>query len=124
MCRSSMFRVSCSPVFIMMGAVQNYLSIQVFISCVQKQRNVPILKKKVKENLSDSLLVVMVLKGLPETFKSFSTVMMQQDVDTMSFSKFKTVLRNFEENAKTRSDYHNEECIVQNVTTSYTAQHN
>ena len=48
--------------------------------------------KEAKYTVSDSVLVAMVLKGLPDTFKSFSTVMMQQDVDKMSFSKFKAAL--------------------------------
>ena len=39
----------------------------------------------------------MMLKQLPDIF-NFFTVMMQQDIDRMSFSKFKAVLRNFEEN--------------------------
>ena len=37
------------------------------------------------------------------TFNSFFTVMMQQDVDKMSFSRFKAALTVFEENEKARN---------------------
>ena len=61
--------------------------------------------KEAGEKVSDALLIAMILKGLPESFKSFSTVIIQSDVDTMSFKKFKTALRNYEENEKARSEH-------------------
>lgn len=54
------------------------------------------------ETISDSLLVAMVLKGLPESFKAFSTVITQRDGDSMTFPKFKSALRSFEESEKIR----------------------
>ena len=50
------------------------------------------------EKVSDALLISMILKGLPDSFKSFSSVILQQDIDNMSFSKFKNALKNYEEN--------------------------
>lgn len=51
------------------------------------------------EVISDSLLVAMVLKGLPGEFKTFCTVVTQKEKQ-MIFSEFKVALRNFEENEK------------------------
>lgn len=47
------------------------------------------------EVLSDGLLVAMVLKGLPESFKLFSIFITQTD-ETLSFADFKTKLRSYE----------------------------
>lgn len=47
------------------------------------------------EVLSDGLLVAMVLKGLPESFKLFSIFVTQSD-ETLSFAGFKTKLRSYE----------------------------
>lgn len=54
------------------------------------------------ESISDSLLVAMVLKGLPEEFKAFSTVITQKK-EEVKFSDFKCALRSYEENEKCRS---------------------
>ena len=51
------------------------------------------------EVISDGLLIAMVLKGLPENYKTFSTVVCQKDKQ-MSFSEFKTSLKSFEETEK------------------------
>ena len=51
------------------------------------------------EIISDSLLVAMLLKGLPAEFKQFSTVMTQKEV-APSFSEFKIALRSYEETEK------------------------
>ena len=50
------------------------------------------------ENISDGLLVAMVLKGLPKDFHSFITVITQEN--EMTFQTFKVRLRNFEDTVK------------------------
>ena len=47
------------------------------------------------EVLSDGLLLAMILKGLPESFKPFSIFVTQSD-ETLSFAEFKTKLRSYE----------------------------
>ena len=64
--------------------------------------------KETGEIVSDGLLIAMALKGLPQSFSAFSSVICQQDEDKMKFSKFKSALRNFEENEKARYEYHND----------------
>ena len=56
--------------------------------------------KNVGETVSDLLLIHMCLKGLPDAFKPFSTVVTQKD--DMNFQSFKIALRNYEENEKAR----------------------
>ena len=51
------------------------------------------------ENISDGLLIVMVLKGLPTEYKPFSVLITQSD-KVITFPEFKVSLRNFEENEK------------------------
>ena len=55
--------------------------------------------KTAGETVSDSLLIAMMLKGLPSEFKTFSTVITQQSKQP-SLSEFKVALRNFEETEK------------------------
>eukprot|EP00795_Rhopilema_esculentum_P005613 gene5613-10823_t len=55
--------------------------------------------KSAGETISDSLLIAMVLKGLPAKFKPFSTVVTQKDKD-QTFTEFKVALRSFEETEK------------------------
>ena len=55
--------------------------------------------KTAGEVISDGLLVAMALKGLPNRFKTFSTIVMQKDKQ-MTFSEFKVALRNQEENER------------------------
>ena len=57
--------------------------------------------RNAEENISDSLLIAMCLKGLPLKFNSFSTVITQKDED-VDFVKFKSALRSFEESQKSR----------------------
>lgn len=61
--------------------------------------------KNCGENITDSLLIAMVLKGLPDSFKPFVVVVTQSQA-TQTFSEFKAALRSFEdtENARTVSD--------------------
>ena len=58
--------------------------------------------KAAGETISDGLLVAMVMKGLPENFKTFSTVISQRQTQ-ITFSEFKTALRNFEETERSCS---------------------
>ncbi|KAM9791032.1 uncharacterized protein LOC133165345 [Syngnathus typhle] len=55
------------------------------------------------ETLSDGLLVAMVLKGLPESFKPFAIHVTQRD-ETMQFSEFKTKMRSYEDTEKMRAE--------------------
>jgi hypothetical protein len=55
--------------------------------------------KSAEEVISDGLLLAMILKGLPRSYKTFSTVVIQRE-KPMTFSEFKTALRNYEENEK------------------------
>ena len=54
------------------------------------------------ENVSDSLLIAMVLKGLPESFKPFVVVVTQSDKQ-QTFTEFKAALRSFEETERSRT---------------------
>ena len=55
--------------------------------------------KSAGEEISDSLLVAMVLKGLPTQYNTFKTVVTQRE-RKMSFTEFKVALRSFEETEK------------------------
>ena len=55
--------------------------------------------KSAGEEISDSLLVAMVLKGLPMQYNTFKTVVTQRERE-MSFTEFKVALRSFEETEK------------------------
>ena len=57
--------------------------------------------KNANETVSDSLLISMVLKGLPVSYNSFIVVITQSAKD-YSFVKFKSAIRNFNENEKSR----------------------
>ena len=61
--------------------------------------------KNAGESVSDSLLIAMVLKGLPDTYKSFVVVVTQSNTK-QTFSDFKAALRSYEdtENARTMSE--------------------
>ena len=55
--------------------------------------------KSAGETISDSLLIAMIIKGLPEDYKTFCTVVTQRK-EPMSFSEFKIALRSCEETEK------------------------
>ena len=56
--------------------------------------------KSAGETISDSLLIAMIIEGLPsEGYKAFSTVVTQKDKE-QSFSEFKVSLQSFEETQK------------------------
>lgn len=54
------------------------------------------------ETIQESLLIAMVLKGLPKEFQAFTTVITQRETP-MTFSDFKVALRNFEDTEKIQS---------------------
>ena len=68
--------------------------------------------KDAGENVSDSLLIAMLNKGLPDKFNSFSTFIMQQDIDKMSLSKFKSSLKDFNDNESARTEHHSEDNVM------------
>ena len=63
--------------------------------------------KSAGESVSDTLLIAMILRGLPETYSSFSTVITQKDAN-MTFADFKIAIRGEEENVKSRSAVNND----------------
>ena len=56
--------------------------------------------KHVGETVSDGLLIAMLLKGLPDTYQAFCTVITQRA--DVTFEQFKSALKDFEENEKAR----------------------
>ena len=68
--------------------------------------------KTAGEVISDSLLIAMILKGLPDDYSTFSTVIMQSTRE-MTFTEFKVVLRSQEESEKIRCN--NDGNAVDNV---------
>ena len=61
--------------------------------------------KAAGETISDSLLVAMVMKGLPSTFDSF-IVFVTQSAKDYTFTEFKSAIRNFSQNVKSRGNHH------------------
>ena len=57
------------------------------------------------EIISDSILVDMVMKGLPYTFDSF-IVFVTQSTKDYTFTEFKYAIRNFSQNVKSRGNHH------------------
>ena len=58
--------------------------------------------RSAKESLSDGLIVAMILKGLPESFKPL-VVHVTQSPTEVTFSQFKSHLRSFEETERLRT---------------------
>ena len=71
------------------------------------------------EHISDYLLIAMCLKGLPSKYDTLKTVVTQRDIQ-MTFSQFKSSLRNFEETNKPRHEPNN---AVMNVNYEKLPQH-
>jgi len=67
----------------------------------------------VRENVSDSLVSAMVLKGLPDSFKPFVAVISQNDKQ-QAFAEFKAALRSFEDTERTRSTT-NDDTVMKTV---------
>ena len=67
-----------------------------------------------KETVSDSLLMAMVMKGLPDEYKSFIVVMNQIEETELTFQDFKKQLRSFEETEKARSGSNGEDSVMKN----------
>jgi hypothetical protein len=57
--------------------------------------------KNAGEDVSDSLLIAMMLKGLPDEYKPFTVVVTQRD-EKLTFKEFKTHLQSFSETEKAR----------------------
>ena len=58
--------------------------------------------RSAKETVTDSLLIAMLLKGLPDSFKPF-VVVITQSTEEQTFSEFKEALRSFDETERARS---------------------
>ena len=72
--------------------------------------------KSAGETVSDSLLIAMVLKGLPVEYKTFSAIVTQRDEkeDKMKFQEFKVALRSYEETEKSHTPSQTGEDSVMN----------
>ena len=70
--------------------------------------------KNAGETISDSLLIAMILKGLPREFDAFTTVITQKE-NVLEFIKFKTMLRSYEETEKCRNGSNNSQDGVMNM---------
>ena len=46
----------------------------------------------------DSLLISMLIEGLADHYKAFTTVIIQQDIEKYSIANFKASIKSFDEN--------------------------
>ena len=69
--------------------------------------------KAAGEVVSDSLLIAVVLKGLPIAFKTFCTVTTQKDKEH-TFAEFKVALRSFEETEKQNDSHGGGDAVMVN----------
>ena len=67
--------------------------------------------KNCDEVISDGLLIAMVLKGLPDEYKQFATVINQKD-KVLTFIEFKSALRCFEESEKCRKSQNTDDTVM------------
>ncbi|KAG1649946.1 D-aminoacyl-tRNA deacylase 1 [Nymphon striatum] len=77
--------------------------------------------KTAGETVSDSLLIAMVLKGLPSNFKTFSAIVTQKEKQ-MCFVEFKAALRSFEESERCHTSSSSKDSIMKidsNIVTCY-----
>ncbi|CAB3996099.1 myosin heavy fast skeletal muscle [Paramuricea clavata] len=82
------------------------------LTSLKKEENEPIVNyviraesfatalRNAEEDISDALLIAMVLKGLPREYDTFATVVAQREKQ-MTFAEFKSALRSHKESAKT-----------------------
>ena len=70
---------------------------------VLKAETAATLLKTAGEKISDSLLIAMILKGLPASYDTFKTVVTQRD-GQMAFIEFKVSLRKYEEQCHTTTN--------------------
>lgn len=75
------------------------------------------------EIISDSLLVAMVMKALPEVFKPFVAVINQKD-DDLTFSAFKILIRNYEDTEKIQSSSSRSSSVMMMNSTNPSYQRN
>ena len=73
--------------------------------------------RNAEEVLSDGLLIAMILKGLPESFKPFAIHITQSD-EKITFAEFKTKLRSFEDTEKFQANSTDDNVMKVNSTTS------
>jgi len=66
--------------------------------------------KNAGETVTDSLLIAMVLKGLPQSYKPFVVVVTQSEKQ-QTFSEFKASLRSFEDTEKARAADNNDSIL-------------
>jgi len=66
--------------------------------------------KNAGETVTDSLLIAMVLKGLPQSYKPFVAVVTQSEKQ-QTFSEFKASLRSFEDTEKARTADNNDSIL-------------
>ena len=59
--------------------------------------------KSCNDTVSDSMLIAMVMQGLPETYSSF-IVLITQSSKEYTFLEFKATIHNFNKNMKSRND--------------------
>ena len=67
--------------------------------------------KNAGETVEDSLLIAMILKGLPEPYKPFVVVVTQSE-KKQTFTEFKVALRSFEDTEKCRSTRGGEDSVM------------
>ena len=71
----------------------------------------------------DTLLIAMVLKGLPPSYKPFTVVITQSDKE-LTFTDFKMAIRNFEENERSADEMTNKMSVMKLQNYDGRQQHN